>query len=56
MAVETRHCDRCERTFEVDVSGGGRGGQVEGCPEDAADCGLANPGEHVRVLREIDST
>ena len=54
MATEIRHCERCDHEFEVDVTSGGGGAQVEGCPEDAGDCGLATPGERVKVIREVD--
>jgi hypothetical protein len=52
MATEVRHCERCDHEFEVDVTSGS--GEVEGCPESTADCGLSNPRERVRIVREID--
>jgi hypothetical protein len=52
MAAEIRHCERCDHEFEVDVTSGS--GEVEGCAEPSADCGLINPHERVRVIREID--
>ena len=54
MAAETRHCENCDHEFEVEVSTGARDGQVDGCPEGAANCGLVAPGERVRIVREID--
>jgi hypothetical protein len=54
MAAEVRHCERCDHEFEVEVSAAGSSGQVEGCPETASDCGLTQPGEQVKVVREID--
>ena len=37
MATQIRHCERCDDDFEVEVTSGTRGGQVEGCPEQIAD-------------------
>ena len=54
MAAEVRHCERCDHEFEVDVASEGGGGGVEGCPEATENCGLENPGERVRIVREID--
>ena len=54
MAAEVRHCERCDHEFEVEVSSAGSSGQVEGCPETAPDCGFTQPGEQVKVVREID--
>ena len=49
MAAEVRHCERCDHEFEVEVSTARSGGQVEGCPETAPDCGLTQPGEQVKI-------
>jgi hypothetical protein len=54
MATEVRHCERCDHEFEVEVTSGTGDAQVEGCPEGGADCGLANPHEHVKIIRELD--
>jgi len=54
MAAEIRHCERCDHEFEVEVSSARSGEKVEGCPETTADCGLTQPGEQVKVVREID--
>ena len=54
MAAEVRHCERCDHEFEVEVSSARSAGQVEGCPETAPDCGLTQPGEQVKIVREID--
>jgi len=52
MATEVRHCERCDHEFEVEVTTGN--GEVDGCPESTADCGLSNPRERVRIIQEID--
>ncbi len=54
MATEIRHCERCDHEFEVDVASKAKDGQVEGCPEQATDCGLAIPQDHLKIVREID--
>ena len=54
MAAEVRHCERCDHEFEVEVSSARSAGKVEGCPETTTDCGLVQPGEQVKVVREID--
>ena len=54
MAAEIRHCERCDHEFEVEVSSARRDANVEGCPETTADCGLTQPGEQIKVVREID--
>ena len=48
----SKDCERCDHEFEVEVTTGN--GEVDGCQESTADCGLSNPRERVRIIQEID--
>lgn len=54
MATSTETCDVCGKTFRVQKISNHPGGLVEGCPEQAEDCGLAQRGFTVIVEGEED--
>jgi hypothetical protein len=63
MPTEVRHCEVCDHEFEVEVAAGTNvevaagkttEKQVEGCPDQTEECGLANTGDRVKIRRLID--